>query len=127
MKYSNDEDNFEFKENKKLIFSKFDYELYNEEEAKIVHDLFRIKRTGKNNTEKWKFYKNAKLFFTLDSLSLAKKEKEFLYTHEGLSFLLQKLKSGIDNVTKLKKEIKLKIKDAVSDSVSKWRFGLDSK
>lgn len=98
-------------QNIKYILSKFDYELYDEEKAKKVAKIYRIKKINetKSVSEKWRIFEDTKVIFTLDSESLSKKEKEFLRTPDGFSWLLVEAKAGIKSINSLRKNLKTKI------------------
>lgn len=100
----------EFKEVGAKPLSKFEYDLYNEEED-IAHPVIRVKRVSlPNKGEKWKIFENSKVVFIIEGLKLTKKEKEFLRTIDGINFLLDQYKKGINSFNAFKKEIKKKIK-----------------
>ena len=97
----------EVKDSSSLVKSKFDYELFNEEFAAIVHPCAQVKRVGlPNKGEKWKFFENSKQFFVLEGTKLTKKEREFLRTVEGIQLLLKCGKHGVKNFTQIHKIIK---------------------
>jgi hypothetical protein len=90
--------------------SKFEGDLYKEEDDK-VEKVLRIKRVAvPNKGVKWKFFEDSKVVFTLEGSKLTNKEKDFLHTVEGVNFLLAQFKTGIGSFSFLKKEIKKKIK-----------------
>lgn len=101
----------EFKDpNLRGNLSKFEGDLYKEEDDK-VEKVFRIKRVAvPNKGVKWKFFEDNKVVFTLEGLKLTNKEKDFLHTIEGVNFLLTQFKAGIGSFNFLKKEIKKKVK-----------------
>jgi hypothetical protein len=90
--------------------SKFEYDLYHEEDDK-VEKIIRIKRVSMpNKGEKWKIFENNTVMFIVESEKLTNKEKDFLYSVEGVNFLLSQYKLGIKSLSSLKAEIKKKIK-----------------
>lgn len=94
----------------KYTLSKYEYDLYHEEDD-ISHAVVRVKRFSMpNKNEKWKFFQDNKVMFTLDGTKLTNKEKEFLRTVEGINFLLQGYKEGLDSVNAFKKQLKEKLK-----------------
>lgn len=96
--------------NNKLILSKFDYELFDEEKYK-PEKIIRIKKVNSpNKGERWKIMEDDKIVFTLDGMKLSKKEKEFLRTPDGFSFLLGQQKIGIKSFNSLRQELKSRIK-----------------
>jgi hypothetical protein len=91
--------------------SKFDYDLYKEEDD-ISEKVIRIKRMSMpNKGEKWRVFDDNKVILTIEGTKLTNKEKEFLRTVEGVNFLIAQFKSGnIKSFNALKKEIKKKVK-----------------
>jgi hypothetical protein len=95
--------------NNKLILSKFDYELFDEEKYKPER-IIRIKKINSpNKGEKWKIMEDDKVIFVLDGLKLSKKERDFLRTPDGFSFLISQQKTGIKSFNSLRQELKKKI------------------
>jgi hypothetical protein len=93
----------------KLILSKIEYDLYHEE-LDVQHTITRVKRTCVAGREKWRIFHNSTLIRTIDGGKLLKKEKEFLRTIEGVSFLIREHseKTGkLKSFSKLHKAIKL--------------------
>lgn len=81
----------------KYLSSRYDYDLYNEEDNKKM-PMVRIQRhyVKKTSEEKWKFYENTKKIMEIDSLELTDKEKDFLRTPNGILFCLKKYKEKKD-------------------------------
>lgn len=101
-----------FKQN----LSKFEYDLYHEEDDK-TEKVIRVKRTGSiNKGERWKIFADAKLILTIDGDKISKKEKEFLRTVQGVSFVIRQAKVGIKSFNKLKIEMKKVIEQATIKS-----------
>lgn len=91
-----------FKQN----LSKFEYDLYHEEDD-IVTQVIRIKRTGSSDrNEKWKIFDNSKVIFTVEGIKISKKEREFLRGIGGINFLIAQAKIGIKSLNKLRVELK---------------------
>ena len=101
----------EFKDqNLKYNLSKFEYDLYHEEDDK-AEKVVRVKRVSMpNKGEKWKIFEDNKLVFTLEGTKLTNKEKEFLRSVDGVNFLLAAAKKGIKSFNALRTEIKKKLK-----------------
>lgn len=97
----------EFKEqNIKYVLSKFEYDLYHEEDD-IATPVIRVKRTSMpNKGEKWKIFENNKIMFTIEGTKLSLKEREFLRGIDGVNFLIGQYKQGIKSFNALKTEIK---------------------
>lgn len=92
--------------NNKLIFSKFEHDFYDETQN-VPQKVIRVKRlTLSNKTDKWKIFEDNKVLFTIEGSKLTKKEKEFLYTVDGINFLINQFKTGIKSLNNLKTEIK---------------------
>ena len=101
----------EFKDqNLKYNLSKFEYDLYHEEDD-VVEKVIRVKRVSMpNKGEKWKIFEDTKLIFTVEGAKLTNKEKEFLRTIDGVNFLISQYKQGLKSINYLKTEIKKRIK-----------------
>lgn len=90
--------------------SKFEYDLYHEEED-VAMSVVRVKRIGMpNKGEKWKIFQDGKALWIVDGNKLTKKEREYLRTIDGVNFLINQFKEGNHSFNALKKEIKKKIK-----------------
>lgn len=101
----------EFKDpNLKYNLSKFDYDLYHEEDD-IAEKVIRVKRFSiPNKGEKWKIFEDNKVAFIVEGSKLNNKEKEFLRSVDGVNFLLAQYKQGIKSFNYLKNQIKKKLK-----------------
>jgi len=90
--------------------SKFEYDLYHEEED-ISMPVVRVKRVNMpNKGEKWKIMEDNKVMMVVEGVKLNKKECEFLRTIDGVNFLINQYKTGIKSFNALKKEIKKQLK-----------------
>jgi hypothetical protein len=91
--------------------SKFDYDLFKEEDD-ISEKVIRVKRMSMpNKGERWRIFEDNKVILNIEGTKLTNKEKEFLRTVEGVNFLIAQFKSGnIKSFNSLKKEIKKKVK-----------------
>jgi len=97
-------------QNFKYNLSKFEYDLYHDEDNK-VEKIIRVKRVlSQNKEEKWKLFEDNKVVFVVEGNKLTNKEKEFLRTIYGVNFLISQCKQGIKSFNSLKAEIKKKIK-----------------
>lgn len=103
----------EFKESgSKRTFSKYEHDLYNEEND-VAEKVIRVKRiTMPNKDEKWKIFEDNKVIFIIEGAKLNNKEKIFLRSVEGFNFLISKFKLGIKSFNFLKTEIKQKLSEA---------------
>ena len=101
----------ETKENaQKYNLSKFEYDLYHEEDDKS-EKVIRVKRFSMpNKGEKWKIFEDNKVMFVVEGTKLTNKEKDFLRTVDGVNFLIAQYKQGIKSFNSLKNEIKKKLK-----------------
>lgn len=94
----------------KYSLSKFEYDLYHEEDDK-AEKVIRVKRVSMpNKGEKWKIFEDNKVMFTVEGTKLNNKEKDFLRTIDGVNFLITQYKAGIKSFNALKNEIKKKLK-----------------
>ena len=96
--------------NLKYNLSKFEYDLYHEEDDK-AEKVIRVKRVSMpNKGEKWKIFEDNKVMFTVEGTKLTNKEKDFLRSVDGVNFLIAQYKQGIKSFNSLKKEIKKNLK-----------------
>lgn len=96
--------------NLKYNLSKFEYDLYHEEDDK-AEKVIRVKRVAMpNKGEKWKIFEDNKVMFVVEGTKLTNKEKDFLRTVDGVNFLITQYKQGIKSFNSLKNEIKKKLK-----------------
>lgn len=112
-KYNGSSENFESKETSytRSILNKHEFDLFYEEKD-VVEKVIRVKRVQMpNKCEKWKIFENTKAVFVLDGTKISKKEKEFLYTIDGVNFLISQYKDGIRSLNKLKVELKKRIEN----------------
>lgn len=105
--------NEEFKDtNVKYVLSKFEYDLYHEEDD-VAEKVIRIKRFSlPNKGERWKIFDDAKVAFVVEGSKLTNKEKEFLRGADGFTFLIAKYKEGIKSFNALKIEIKKRLTES---------------
>jgi hypothetical protein len=101
----------EFKDqNQKYSLSKFEFDLYHEEDD-VAEKVIRVKRVSMpNKGEKWKIFEDNKVMFVVEGSKLTNKEKDFLRTVDGVNFLISQYKQGIKSFNSLKAEIKKKLK-----------------
>lgn len=96
--------------NLKYNLSKFEYDLYHEEDD-VAEKVIRVKRVSMpNKGEKWKIFEDNKVMFIVEGTKLTNKEKDFLRTVDGVNFLIAQYKQGIKSFNSLKNEIKKKLK-----------------
>jgi hypothetical protein len=94
----------------RYALSKFEYDLYLEEND-IAFPIVRVKRIAlPNNGERWRIFHDTKLVMTLEGAKLTKKERAFLRSVPGVNFLLQQFKKNIPSFSAIKKEIKGNLK-----------------
>lgn len=100
----------EFKDqNSRYNLSKFEYDLYHEEDDK-TEKIIRVKWFSMpNNGDKWKIFEDNKVMFVLEGTKFTKKEREFLRTIDGVNFLIAQYKAGIKSFNSLKIKIKEKL------------------
>lgn len=95
--------------NLKYSLSKFEYDLYHEEDD-VAEQVIRVKRVSMpNREEKWKVMSDNKLIFTIESPKISKKEREFLQTIDGFNFILGQAKTGIKSLNSFRNELKKKL------------------
>lgn len=99
----------ESKEQSKFTLNKFEFDLFNEEDN-VVHRLIRVKRSANSKEEKWKIFDDNKVILTIEGSKLTNKEKEFLRTVNGVTWLIAKAKEGFKSLNALKNEMKKEIK-----------------
>lgn len=101
----------EFKDtNLKYNLSRFEYDLYHEEDD-VSEKVIRVKRVSMpNKQEKWKIMADNKVVFVVEGTKLTNKEKDFLRSVDGVNFLIKQYKNGIKSFNSLKNEIKKAIK-----------------
>lgn len=88
--------------NNNFHLAKSDDELFNESEH-IPHIVIRAKRVkSPKKGEYWQILENNKEVLYMAGVRFSKKEKEFLHTAEGMSFLVSSYKSGFKSVVKIK-------------------------
>ena len=93
-------------QNTRYSLSKFEHDLYHEEDD-VAEKVIRVKRFSlPNKGEKWKVFEDTKVVFVLEGSKISKKERDFLRTVEGFNFLISQFKTGVKSVNYLKKEIK---------------------
>ena len=96
--------------NSKYNMSKFEYDLYHEEDN-VAEKIIRVKMISMpNKNEKWKIFENNKIMLVVEGSKLNNKEKDFLRTVDGVNFLISQYKHGIKSFNSLKMEIKKKLK-----------------
>jgi len=93
-------------QNSKYSLSKFDFDLYHEEDD-VSNQVIRVKSVSMpNKGQKWKITIDNKLIFTIESTKISKKERSFLQTIEGFNFMLAQAKLGIKSLNNFKVELK---------------------
>jgi hypothetical protein len=96
-------------QNLRYNLSKFEYDLYHEEDD-VAEKVVRVKRVSMpNKGEKWKIFEDNKVVFVLEGAKLTNKEKEFLRSVDGVNFLIAQAKQGIKSFNALRTELKKKI------------------
>lgn len=110
----------EFKDqNQKYNLSKFEFDLYHEEDD-VAEKVIRVKRVSMpNKGEKWKIINDNKVIFTVESTKISKKEREYLQTVEGFNFMLSQAKQGIKSLNSFRNELKKNINKKTDNIVLK--------
>lgn len=74
---------------------KIENDLFNEETQKKATTVFGVRLIAKNKTEDdfWEITKNGQVVYVLLTTKFSKKEKKFLYSSNGILFLLDRAKA----------------------------------
>lgn len=83
-----------------------DFELF-DDDSYIPQDLISVRRIAYNKKEDWKILKNKETALVLKGARFTKKEKEFLRTKEGVSFIIKGYKNGWRSVSEFKRQLKI--------------------
>jgi hypothetical protein len=103
-------DSFEIGEYKgsKSILSKFDNDLFNENDDK-VEKVFSVKRTeSRTRGERWKILADDEIILIIEGNKISKKDSIYLRSANGFNFLIDCIKKNIRSVNAIKKELKNK-------------------
>ncbi len=108
----------EFKDqNVKHNFSKFEYDLYHEEDD-VSEKVIRVKRFSMpNKGERWKVFEDNKVVFIIEGSKLLKKEREYLQTVDGFNFTLAQAKQGIKSLNGFRTELRGAMQKAEPEKV----------
>ena len=80
-----------------------------DDNAYVPQNMIRVKRVKPNkNTEEWRIFNNKEIILILEGSRFTKKEKEFLRTPEGFSFIINGFKSGWRSINKFKVNMVIK-------------------
>ncbi|MCZ2224612.1 MAG: hypothetical protein LC122_13385 [Chitinophagales bacterium] len=102
-----DYEGFDKETTPKYISSKYEMDLYDEDNAKPSKSI-RIKRILVGG-EKWRFFDGSKNTLTVLADELNENEVKFLRTAEGVLFCLNKYKQGITSLDGIKKNLSEKV------------------
>jgi len=96
----------------KHTFSKYEYDLYTEDQD-IQFPIVRVKHTTlPGKIDRWRIFEDNKVVLVLDGNKFTKKERSYLYTIEGVSFIISQYKLGVKSLNGLKAALKKKLKPA---------------
>jgi hypothetical protein len=85
-------------------------ELYDEQKD-IIFPMLRIKRVSRpKNNERWEIIENGVVLLSLKRSTITNIDAEFLYTVDGIKFLLERFKSGARTIGKLKESFQARRK-----------------
>jgi len=70
-----------------------------------------VKRQSNDDIHTWKLFENNECKLVINSSDITKKMTNFLFTANGLSFLISQYKSGCNNLYKFKKAVKEHVKN----------------
>jgi hypothetical protein len=105
-RYATDEDEYCLDENK---FSRTnlrqDTELFDEDEC-VVHDLVGVRWVPLSKGEDWEITKNRRNVLVLKGVRFSKKERDFLRTAAGMSFIVGGYKQGWKSISEFKRQVK---------------------
>jgi hypothetical protein len=91
-------------------FSKWEFDLYREEDD-VKLPTVRVKHVvGPGKGERWKIFEDTALILVLEGRKLTKREKSFLHSIEGVSFIISEYKHGARSFNSLKLALKEKLK-----------------
>lgn len=97
--------------NSNFSLSKAENEFFDEEKQKNKSSVFRIKYvSSKKHGDSWNIYSDENLLSEIKVYRLNKKEKKFVESPEGISFVLKCAKNGLRSVSDFKTKIAEKIK-----------------
>lgn len=106
-------------QNSKYNLSKFEHDLYHEEDD-IAEKVIRVKSVSMpNKGQKWKIFDDNKIIFIIESTKISKKEREFLQTIEGFNFIITQAKGGLSSFNKFKIELKKRLNKPKKKTKSK--------
>lgn len=89
------------------VQSRFQYDLFKEEDYNIVEKVIRIKHTrSPSKGDRWKVFENDENVFILEGSKISKKERAFLKSYEGFTFLISQAKDGIRSFHDIHKKLK---------------------
>lgn len=88
--------------------SKGPLNLYKDEDN-VVLPVIRIRRITGEKREKWRCYQGDREVLTVEAAKLTVREKEFLRTPEGFTFLLGQCKAGIATVSRFRQALKARL------------------
>lgn len=80
-------------------------ELYNEEDH-VPHDLIGVRWVTLPKGEDWEVTKNKKTVLILKGVRFTTREKDFLRTPAGMSFIVSGYKQGWKSVSEFKRQVK---------------------
>lgn len=93
--------------------SNYDYDLFHEERD-VVEKVVRIRRFNYSNKgESWKVFEDNKVVVIIEAAKLSMKEREFLRTVDGVTFMLAHYKSGWKSLSGFKQALKEKLKKTI--------------
>lgn len=100
----------EYGGNGKLNMSKYDFDLFKEEND-LVESVLRVKRTSTTGKgEAWRLMEDGKIVMVIEGDDISGKAKDFLRTADGFNFLIRSFKDGVKTFNKMKAELNKKVK-----------------
>lgn len=94
----------------KLTLSKIEDDLY-KEDSDVVMPIIRVKHiTLPNKGDRWRIFSDDKQLMVVDGLKLNKKERAYLCSLDGVSFMIAQVKAGARSFNGIKVALKAQMR-----------------
>jgi hypothetical protein len=98
----------------KFVLSKIEDDLY-KDESNIVMPVIRVKYISlPNKGDRWRIYSNDKQIIVIEGTKLSKKERAYLRSLDGVSFMIAEVKAGAASFNAIRVALKKQMKSAAS-------------
>lgn len=98
----------------KLVLSKIEDDLY-KDDSNIVMPIIRVKHISlPNKGDRWRIYSDDKQIIVIEGVKLNKKERSYLCSLDGVSFMIGQVKSGLRSFNGIKIALKTQMKGLTS-------------